>query len=70
MKSSIYVLFVFDLDGECKFIKNKKNIVIEGCHFLCKRNLLLFIQPSVTKRKKKQKNNNILAFWPWLYANF
>jgi len=24
MKSGIYALFVFDLDGECKFIKNKK----------------------------------------------
>jgi len=23
MKPRIYVLFVFDLDGECKFIKNK-----------------------------------------------
>ena len=32
MKSRIYVLFVFDLDDECKFVKKQNNIVIiETC---------------------------------------
>ena len=37
MKPRIYVLFVLDLDGECKFIKNKqysyyRNSYVLGCH--------------------------------------
>jgi len=41
---------VFDLDGECKFIKTKHYTVViqEICSWLppfCKQNLLLFIQP-------------------------
>jgi len=41
---NIYILFVFDLDGECKFIKNK---TLQLCSWLppfCIQNLL-FIQP-------------------------
>jgi len=35
IKPRIYVLFVFDLDGQCKFIKNKNIIVIkEICSWL------------------------------------
>jgi len=31
IKPIIYVLFVFDLDGECKFIKNKTTWLLRKC---------------------------------------
>jgi len=33
MKPRIYVLFVFDLGGECKFIKKQNNIVVKEICF-------------------------------------
>jgi len=31
----VYIHFVFDLDGECKFIKTKQNKNITQCLFSC-----------------------------------
>ena len=35
MKPRIYVLFVFDLDGKCKFIKNKTLQLLKKYVFSC-----------------------------------
>ena len=50
MKPRIYVLFLFDLGGECKCIKSKaiqllKKYVQLAATFFCKQNLLIFVQP-------------------------
>jgi len=49
-KPRIYVLFLFDLGGECKCIKSKaiqllKKYVQLAATFFCKQNLLIFVQP-------------------------
>jgi len=46
MKPRLYVLFVFDLDRECKNNQVIEEMCSIGCHlFFCKHNILLFVQP-------------------------
>ena len=48
VKNLYTIYFVFDLDGECKSLKQNIIVIKEICSWLppfCKENLLLFIQP-------------------------
>jgi len=64
-KNLYTIYFVFDLDGECKSLKQNIIVIKEICSWLppfCKENLRLFIQPKWQLRKTYYFNHYDVLF--------
>ena len=67
MQPRIYVLFVFHLDGECKFIKNRAISLLEICSIGCR--LFSVNRISLYHRTKvAAKDSTLTSIFPFSFV--